>query len=207
MTHTAREQYAYTSWRDCSGSGYREWAHLTIVRLTMTKRLVFADSHTREEYTHRKQDFVARNTRDTHQSFSLLVDMPSYKQKMMLDRDPARRPELMSIHWYWVACALCLSYPFRVWLTIISENHCWREAHLCLHQGDSHGGQLHTARRSRRRTHHVRHARRRSIRAASAAGHGGGFARRRSDRSYVGTPVDACEPPMGFPVNGKGAPV
>ena len=122
VTHTAECKYPFTSCRDCSGTGYREWASHRMVKATLNQELVFADQRTRDDFLAFKTTFIARNLCDVSQSFTVHMHLSSYRPKALLERDPSERPWLVTLTGYCVACALLLSYPFRVWLTLVTHS-------------------------------------------------------------------------------------
>ena len=102
------------------GGGWPQSA-TTLVKLTLSKLALFANSKIVENYKTQEQSFQqVHGYRDRNTQFSTRLTVKGFRHKMLIVRTGLGDIPMAQTLWFWIFSLLGLTVPYRVWFA----RHC-----------------------------------------------------------------------------------
>ena len=120
VTHTATSCIQYGAWKDCS-TKVGKLKGSKVVRIKFEKDYEFHDEETYNSFVHQRLHFQRANDFDEYQAYSEEFVLPEFTD-MVICSQHGGRPCCMNMYFYILASIFTLSYPYRMWLSNISED-------------------------------------------------------------------------------------
>ena len=118
ITHVAREEIKYKSWRDISGEFLLDVANAqndqSYVLLELDTEVKYEKDGTDEDFTQQREEFLSSNRSDEHQTYAEDANIDEL-EKYSLVKISEEEPYFFNLFWYYVFSLLLLHVIYRLY--------------------------------------------------------------------------------------------